>query len=461
MKRQIKLLVTLGVLLMGFGLPQFTVSSPMETQQAPATLKLGGLFPLTGTLSAGGVERDAAARMAVKAINADTSLLPDTVLSIVIRDTATDPTTGAAAATDVITNENVFGIVGAASSSVSKAVAEIGEANEVPVISYSSTNADLSDKTDYPYFLRVVPPDSVQGVALSDILMELGINEVATLSTNDDYGSGGISVFETAFEADGGTVVTSQQFDQAASDVLTQLQAIVDSGAKVIVLNTIVGDAKTVFSQAEDVGITPANGYQWIGTDGSTQDQVFTDESNNVDTVLRDAMQGMLGTAPNTGEGVKYEAFLDLWEDCYGSDSDEYAGCGDREPNTYATFAYDAVYAFAYAAQEMIDASGDPTDGSALLTTLASLEFAGATGPVSFDANYDRLGVYDVLNHDGTNFVDIGNWDKDNGLVLTEDVEWASGFDPNPSDGDDTPGFGFALMAFSMGVFVILKKFKK
>ena len=474
---------TLVLLVLGLSTPSIAtttnvVPTNVKPSAAPTTLTLGGLFPLTGTLSAGGVERDAAARMAVKEINANTTLLPDTTLEMTVRDTQTDPTVGATAATELI-NAGVFGLVGAASSSVSIAIAEKAAASHVPQISYSSTNAALSNKTAYPYFLRDVPPDSVQGVALASIVYGLGIKNVATLSTNDDYGSGGISVFETAYEGLGGTVATSQQFDQGASSVLTQLQAIVDSGAKVIVLNTIVGDAKTVFSQAADVGISPENGYQWFGTDGPTQDQVYTDASNNVDTTLRDAMQGMVGTAPNRGEGAVYNHFLDLWESCYNETDTVYAGCGDRTPNTYATFAYDAVYAFALAAQQMIDASADPTNGTALLPVLAGLEFQGATGPVSFDQNYDRNGVYDLLNQNGTIFVDIGNWDKVNGLVTTADIMYACGYgDTNTCEATSSsgtssapssttkkstgssgfPGFELYLAGMSMAAIVIVKR---
>lgn len=36
---------------------------------------------------------------------------------------------------------------------------------KVPQISYGSTSPALSNKDTYPYFLRTVPPDSIQGRA--------------------------------------------------------------------------------------------------------------------------------------------------------------------------------------------------------------------------------------------------------------------------------------------------------
>jgi ABC-type branched-subunit amino acid transport system substrate-binding protein len=389
----------------------------LDLNAAPAKLTLGGLFPLTGTLSGGGVEREAAFRMAINEINSRSDILPNTVLDYKVRDTGTDPTTGATAAQELI-DLGVFGLVGAASSSVSKAVAEKASVAEVPQISYSSTNPDLSDKATYPYFLRVVPSDAVQGSALANIVNELGFDTVATLATSDDYGLGGIGVFETAWEDLGNTVATGQRFAQGATDVTTQLQAIVDSGATTIVLNVIVGDAITVFSQAASVGITPAD-YTWIGTDGSTQEQVFSG-----DTAIQAAMQGMTGTAPNTGTGDLYVHFKDMWE-CA---SDTYfEGSGDRNPNTYATFSYDAVYAFANAADNMIKAGMDPTDGVKLLAELKDLTYSGATGQVRFDDHFDRSGIYDVLNLQDDTFETVGSWDKTDGLKQFSDIIWGDG----------------------------------
>jgi len=261
---------------------------------AVTEITLGGLFPLTGSLAAGGVERDAAARMAVKEINANSSLLNGVTLKIEVRDTATDATTGAAAASELI-DAGVVGLVGAASSGVSAAIQGVAKQKNIPQISYSSTSPTLSNKTEYPYFLRVVPPDSLQGVALADIINDLGLDNIATLATSDDYGLGGIGVFEKAAEDLGLTIKTKQRFADQESSVLSQLNAIKDSGAQVIVLNAVVQNTITVFKQAADAGLVGDDVY-WFGTDGATQEQVFETASET-----KASMQGMVGTRPNVG----------------------------------------------------------------------------------------------------------------------------------------------------------------
>lgn len=426
------------------------------TVNANTEIKIGGLFPLSGSLAGGGVEREAAFRIAIEEINANSELLNGYTLVGLSKDTATEPSTGVQVAGEAI-SEGAVGLIGAASSSVSMAIASgPAKSNKVPQISYSSTSAALSNKTIYPYFLRVVPPDSVQGLAVANIINEMGWSHIATLATSDDYGAGGIGILEDSAKDLGIDVLASEKFIPGATDIKTQLQNIKDSGAKIIAINVIVGDAITIFSQSGDLGITAENGYVWVGTDGNTQATVFENS-----TAIKENMQGMIGTSPNRGIGAVYNAFLDTWE---SKDPAQYAGAGDRTPNTYATFAYDAVYAYAYAFDRMIKAGTDYTDGDALLAELYKSDFLGATGSVSFNSVGDRIGVYDVLNLQDDTFVKVGTWDKDNGLNLSASILWdGKTATAIPSDGytKPAPGFGFFVAIFALGALpIIRRKFK-
>ncbi len=452
------LTIVLGLMM----LAPMSNGTALELHQT-TTIKLGGLFPLTGKLQAGGVERRAAAQMAVDVINANDSLLSGYTLELVVKDTATDPTTGKSAAEELAA-AGVVGFVGAASSSVSKAIAAVAEQNKIPQISYSSTNPDLSNKTVYPYFLRVVPSDAVQGVAIANIIKDLGFTQIATLATSDDYGEGGISVVEDTAKDLGIEILSSQRFDKGAPDVKTQLQAIKDSGAHVIVLNTIVGDAKTVFSQAGDVGLVGKD-YVWIGTDGPTQEGVFENDDGTVDQTVKDNMQGMIGTAPNRGSGPTHDAFLDLWETCNGKDNNTYTGCGDRTPNTYASFAYDAVFAFAYAIERLVKDSKDYNDGDLLLAELKKTDFMGATGHVTFNSQGDRNALYDIVNLQGDKFAVVGSWDETSGMSITGTITWPGGVTETPSfspvKAKEGPGFGLYLALVTLFSFATIVHFKR
>ena len=66
---------------------------------------------------------------------------------------------------------------------------------QIPQISYASTSIDLSDKSRFEYFSRVVQPDSFQAQAMVDIAKSFGWNYVNTLADEGNYGVKGIGAF--------------------------------------------------------------------------------------------------------------------------------------------------------------------------------------------------------------------------------------------------------------------------
>lgn len=59
---------------------------------------------------------------------------------------------------------------------------------QIPQISYASTSTELSDKSRFEYFSRVVPPDNFQAQAMVEILKTLGWRYVSTVAVEGDYG---------------------------------------------------------------------------------------------------------------------------------------------------------------------------------------------------------------------------------------------------------------------------------
>ena len=56
----------------------------------------------------------------------------------------------------------VVALVGGMHSVVSARVASLGASLELPQIAWGSTSPTLSDKLQYPFFLRTIPPDTIQ-----------------------------------------------------------------------------------------------------------------------------------------------------------------------------------------------------------------------------------------------------------------------------------------------------------
>lgn len=69
-------------------------------------------------------------------------------------------------------------------------VATVAAVRKIPQISCCATNPALSNKDSYPYFLRTVPPDSLQARALWHWILQFEVPLAACLYSAEGYGQG-------------------------------------------------------------------------------------------------------------------------------------------------------------------------------------------------------------------------------------------------------------------------------
>lgn len=81
----------------------------------------------------------------------------------------------------------IAGVIGPGSSSVAIQVQNLLQLFDIPQIAYSATSIDLSDKTLYKYFLRVVPSDILQARAMLDIVKRYNWTYVSAVHTEGGY----------------------------------------------------------------------------------------------------------------------------------------------------------------------------------------------------------------------------------------------------------------------------------
>lgn len=105
----------------------------------------------------------------------------------------------------------VTGVVGASFSVVSIMVANILRLFKIPQISYASTSVELSDKSRFEYFSRVVPPDNFQAQALAEIVRDLKLTYTSTIAVEGEYGEKGIASFMKAASDVGICVAISEK----------------------------------------------------------------------------------------------------------------------------------------------------------------------------------------------------------------------------------------------------------
>ena len=137
--------------------------------QVPATLKLAAMVSEAAPSFAFLLGMEAALRY----VNTSTDLLVGTELVVELLPAPTgDLTIGGAeqVLTDVRTAQ-ASAMLTSADSTTSIPLASAAATQLLPVVSSTSTLAKLGDASSYPYFVRVVPPDSQQALALLDLCL--------------------------------------------------------------------------------------------------------------------------------------------------------------------------------------------------------------------------------------------------------------------------------------------------
>ena len=413
-------------------------------------VRIGGLFPRFRTVASSyshdssGVRRYTAFVQAIREINDKSDgvaddLLPNTQLRFTTRDSKRSEAHAYDGARKLaqlaFDGTGVSAVVGAASSGPSKLAALALAQTSTPQISYSSTSAALSDGSTYPYFLRTPPSDAFQARGLADLAKNLlGYSRLAVVVGRDSYSTAGNAAFLAAAAELGITIIARVQIAPSAAGLSQQYKTLRQSAARVVVLFCSSYDASRFLDGALEEGIG-GPGWMWLASDAVANANTF---SRVADPARRERIfKGLFALSPSIGRGTPaYSSYLArlkalqptlangvqcdtevdddgelMWAFDHDDDAStplECSGSDNQAEDTYAPFAYDAVFALAKALHVLIEEYRvSAILGDELMAALTqNVSFVGVTGQIEFqDASGhperhlhgDRIGsVYDV-----------------------------------------------------------------
>lgn len=364
-----------------------------------ATLDIGMLNPATGALGAYGPAMENGARMAINQINDQGGVLGQQ-LNLVVRDTQSDPTATTTAAKALV-GQGIQVIIGAAGSANTLAAAAVTSPKKVVLISGASTSPDLTTFADNGYLFRTVVTDDPQALVLAQKVSDDGNTNVNILYVDNSYGQNLAQKFQTAFEADGGTVVLSKSYPDGTDssyDYQGDLTAVYNTtpAPDAIVLIAYAGPGTSFLKTWANNKVY--NG-KWYLTDGMKS----TDVASNVGT---SDVAGIIGTAAAPATGPTLDAFHAAYKKQYGEAS-----------GVYAENYYDAAMLVGLAL-----AKAGKNDGTAVRDALTpvsappgtqydysdiaaafkavkagkDIDYNGLSGPVDFDSNGDVSGPIEI-----------------------------------------------------------------
>ncbi|MHA1976594.1 MAG: ABC transporter substrate-binding protein [Candidatus Hodarchaeales archaeon] len=368
----------------------------------PSEIKVGGVFPIVKRPEAGRDRRDAFL-IAIYEINNQTGadrILPEGVTLVPNVQDDDNSAAGGTAAAQTLISWGADIVIGSSGSSVSAAMAVELTPHKIPQISYASASPVLSNRTEYPYFMRVSSSDADQAKAIADLVLAFNWTNGATIYSDDSYGAGQKNYFTQLFEVKGGTILTDQPFATGASDVSSQIQAIKLATPEFILGSFIDVDATTVMAEARNQNIDT---IPWIMTGGWSVPSTFSGNST-----VQDAMQKAVGTTPMFEVTPKYEEFNTTWFDPAWNwlEGPAYSQSMGTPFNPYAPFAYDTVYV---AAKGLANAG--TVDGDSLLTALYNVTHEGASGSIEFNDLGEVYNGYNYVQLIDQTFEEFGRWD--------------------------------------------------
>uniref|UniRef100_A0A158Q971 Guanylate cyclase n=1 Tax=Enterobius vermicularis TaxID=51028 RepID=A0A158Q971_ENTVE len=101
--------------------------------------------------------------------------------------------------------------------------------------------------------------------------------------------------------------------------------------------------------------------------------------------------------------------------------------------NNFISAFYEAVYLYALALNETLEAGLDPRNGTAITSKMWNRSFPGITGNVSIDSNGDRYSDYSLLDYDPdrNEFVEIAYYSgREKRLKKVQELHWVNGHAP-------------------------------
>ena len=230
---------------------------------------------------------------------------------------------------------HVTAVVGAASSDVSKEIAEMLASMGVAQVSYASTAPDLSDKTKYPTFMRTVPSDVDQAHVLVDLLVRYKWTYVKLVYSTNVYGNSLAEQFLSLATNSGICVATQVKLEDYFTKNESVMKNIVSwyllnsfQDAKVVVMLTTDVHARAVLEAVYSIVTTSYSPWQqnltWVATDhwGSLDSVVkdFEKIARNAITLDFDAepnlgfMNNFANLTPNDEHAKQNPWFAEYWQ---------------------------------------------------------------------------------------------------------------------------------------------------
>ncbi|XP_004292897.1 PREDICTED: glutamate receptor 2.7-like [Fragaria vesca subsp. vesca] len=335
----------------------------------------------------------------------------------------------AAAALNLIKNEEVQAIIGPVTSMQTSFVINLGEQAHVPIISFSATSPSLTSLWS-PYFIQCAQNDTSQVKAISALINSYGWRQVVPVYIDTSYGEAVMPFLTDALQEIGVAVPYRSVISPSATDdqIANELYKLMTMQTRVFIVHMTPDLCSKVFAKAEEIGMM-VEGYVWLTTSGITNSL-----SSRKSSVI-DSMNGVIGVQTYVQQTAELEAFKLRWRRQFQKDHPLVVGA---KLDVFGFWAYDATFALAMAIEQVIgntrssgfqnanasDKSTGTLDnlpispyGPKLSKALSTTRFPGVAGDFMLIDGQLQSSKFRIINVNGRGARTIGFWTPQHGLV--------------------------------------------
>ena len=288
-----------------------------------------------------------------------------------------DPAQGATNARKMVSDKAILASIGPMMSGVGKAMAPILSSGNLPIITPSATNPDITDPkfaaqyrpSGKAVFFRTVTTDAYQGPNMANFYAD--VLKVKTLYVLDDSGAFGVGIADT-FEAQakkkGIQVLGRDRLDPKAADYSAVLTKIKSLNVQAIYFGGVSLAGVKLAKQAYEIIPNVIKG----GGDGVWSTDFLAAGGFP-------AVEGWYAT--QASPELVSDPALSGW-------NKEYVARFKSQPDNYTITAHSAAEAIIEAAR-VVAATGKPVTRDAIRDALQGVKVKTLQGMVEFDANGD------------------------------------------------------------------------
>jgi len=229
-----------------------TKNPKQAKQKQAAPIKVGAIFAVTGGAANLGAPEARTAEAFVENYN-KTIGAKGPQIQLIVKDSASTPAQAISLAKQLIDEEKVLAIIGPSTSGETMGIKNICQEGKTILLSCAAAEDIVNPMASYVFKTPQKDSDAVRRIY--ETMKNLGISKIGVVASNDGFGvAGGKQLAALAGEY-GMTIVTSEVYDKAETDLTGVLTKVKGAEVQAVVNWSIVPAQSLVAKNMKQIGL--------------------------------------------------------------------------------------------------------------------------------------------------------------------------------------------------------------